>query len=167
MAFDSDYFWILSLNALLHELGIPLPLTPAALAAGAAAMMHGVSPLPVLAAVVIASLAGNAAWYYAGRRYGSRVLAIACRASLSRSGCVTRAESAFRRWGVFSLLLGRFMPGVSLVAPPLAGALGMPLPKFVALSVTGATLWSTAVVGTGMLFAEEIGVLLAQLPALG
>jgi membrane protein DedA with SNARE-associated domain len=43
----------------------------------------------------------------------------------------------------------------------------MPLPKFVALSAIGATLWSTAVVGTGMLFADEIGVLLARLPALG
>jgi hypothetical protein len=72
-----------------------------------------------------------------------------CALSLSQDTCVARTETAFLKWGRWSLLLGRFVPGVSLVAPPLAGALGMRWPAFLGLTTAGGLLYGTALVGAG------------------
>src|SRR5882672_8679002 len=159
--------WLVALNALLHEVGVPLPLTPVVLVAGAATVAGGTHPLLLIAVVVAGMLAGNAAWFAAGRRYGSGVLKLLCRLSLSPDTCVRRTEDAFTRWGWSSLILGRFIPGVSLVAPPLAGALGMSWGKFVALSTASAAIWATAAVGAGILLHAQVGAVINVVGAFG
>jgi membrane protein DedA with SNARE-associated domain/rhodanese-related sulfurtransferase len=157
--------WLVALNALLHELGVPLPLTPTVLLAGAASVSGGNHPLALIAVIVAAMLAGNAVWFAAGRRYGSRVLKLLCRVSLSPDSCVRRTQDSFGRWGWSSIVVGRFIPGVSLVAPPLAGALGMTWSKFIALSMAGAALWGLVVVGAGMLLHAQVDAVTAPLAA--
>jgi membrane protein DedA with SNARE-associated domain/rhodanese-related sulfurtransferase len=164
---DRDAFWILALNTLLHELGVPLPMLPTALVMGARAASGAIDPLVPIAAIVTATVIGNSVWFAAGRWYGARVLKLLCRFSLSADTCVTRTEAAFGRWGWSSLVVGRFLPGVSLVAPPLAGALGMSWGKFLSLTSAGAALYGLAVVGAGMILAEQIEAALRALDALG
>jgi membrane protein DedA with SNARE-associated domain/rhodanese-related sulfurtransferase len=119
-------------------------------------------------AVVVGSVLGNALWFAAGRRYGNRVLGWLCRFSLSPDSCVARSGNAFGRWGSGTILLGRFVPGVSLVAPALAGALGMRWSKFLALTALGAALWASVILLVGaMLQTALIAALkfLAAVPA--
>ncbi|HLL11571.1 MAG TPA: VTT domain-containing protein [Rubrivivax sp.] len=164
---DQNVYWILWLNTLLHELGVPLPMTPTALVAGARVVTAGVSPVLLVLSIVVAMTLGNAAWFAAGRRYGSAVLKLLCRISISPDTCVARTEGTFGRWGWSALVIGRFLPGVTLVAPPLAGALGMPWSKFLLLTVAGSALFAAVVVGLGMLFHGQIEALLRQLSMLG
>jgi rhodanese-related sulfurtransferase len=56
---------------------------------------------------------------------------------------------------------------VSLVAPPLAGALGMRWSKFLILTAAGAALYGLVVVGAGMLLADQIESALRELASLG
>jgi membrane protein DedA with SNARE-associated domain/rhodanese-related sulfurtransferase len=163
---DRHVLWILAANTLLHELGVPLPMMPTGLVAGARAS-GAIDPLLSIAAIVAATLIGNSVWFAAGRRYGSGVLKLLCRLSLSADTCVSRTETAFGRWGWSSLVVGRFLPGVSLVAPPLAGALGMKWSKFLILTGAGAALYGLAVIGTGMLLADQIESALLELGSLG
>jgi len=151
-----DAVWLVALNTLLHEIGLPVPLTPVVLVAGAGSIAGAADPVAVIAAVVAGTLAGNSIWFAAGRRYGSGVLKLLCRLSLSPHACQTRTEDSFRRWGGSSLVVGRFIPGVALVAPPLAGALGMSWSKFIALSAAGAALWALLVVAAGMVLHEHL-----------
>ena len=90
-----------------------------------------------------------------------------CRVSLSPDTCVARTEDTFARWGWSSLVVGRFIPGVSLIAPPLAGALGMSWWKFLVLTAAGAALWGVVAVGAGMVLAHQIGDVLALLGRYG
>ena len=55
-----DYLWIVWINTLLHELGVPVPMLPTAMLAGASAAAHGASPLSLIAAVVAGTILGNA-----------------------------------------------------------------------------------------------------------
>ncbi len=158
-----DAIWLVALNALLHEVGVPGPITPIVLVAGAGVVGGGVDPLAVIVAVVVATLIGNSIWFAAGRRWGAGILALFCRLSLSPHACMLRTEESFRRWGWSSLVLGRFIPGVALVAPPLAGAMGMSWGRFIALSAAGAGLWALVVVATGMLFHEQLDALVRTL----
>ncbi len=159
---DQNVYWILWLNTLLHELGVPVPMTPTALVAGARAVTAGVNPVLLVIAIVVAMTIGNAAWFAAGRRYGSAVLKLLCRVSLSPDTCVARTEGTFGRWGWSALVIGRFLPGVTLVAPPLAGALGMSWSKFLGLTVAGSALFGAVVVGAGMLLHAQIEMVLNQ-----
>ncbi|HEU0201675.1 MAG TPA: DedA family protein [Burkholderiaceae bacterium] len=152
---DLHALWLLAVTTLLHELGVPVPMSPAALFVGTRVAAGKLDPLLVMAAIVSTTLLGNAAWFAAGRRYGPRVLKIVSR--LSRSAYAKRAQSAttFERWGSASLVIGRFVPGVALLAPPLAGALGMSWRKFVALTVIGSVLYSLAILGVGMVLHQH------------
>jgi membrane protein DedA with SNARE-associated domain/rhodanese-related sulfurtransferase len=164
---DQSVYWVLWLNTLLHELGVPVPMTPTALVAGARAVTGTVSP-PLLIVMIIAGMViGNAAWFAAGRRYGSGVLRLLCRVSISPDTCVARTEGTFGRWGWSALVIGRFLPGVTLVAPPLAGALGMKWSTFLILTVAGSALFGVVVVGAGMLLYEQIDFVLRQLVIFG
>src|ERR1700730_9788505 len=130
---------IVFINTLLHELGIPIPLTPTVLVAGAAAselLAFGF----LVAAVVAGTLIGNSIWFAAGRRFGPRVLKGFCRVSLSPDSCVGRTGQAFERWGGALFIVGRLLPGISLVAPPVAPGLGMRWSRFLWLSALGSLI---------------------------
>ena len=160
-------FWILAVNTLLHELGLPLPVMPTAFVMGARGV-HGAGDLLLLIAAVAAGMViGNSVWFAAGRHYGAGVLKFLCRFSLTADTCVSRTERVFGRWGWSSLVVGRFVPGVSLVAPPLAGALGMTWGKFVALTTAGAALYGLVVLGAGILLRNQIDRALRELHSLG
>lgn len=149
---------IVFLNSLLHELGVPIPLTPTVLLAGAAASEF--LPWVVLVAAIVAgTLIGNSVWFAAGRRFGPAVLKGLCRFSLSPDSCVGRTGRAFERWDGAAFLVGRFIPGVSLFAPPLAGALGMKWAKFLWLTLLGALFWALIVVLAGALLQESIATI--------
>lgn len=159
---DSQTFWLVAISTLLHEIGVPVPMMPTALFAGARAA-GAADLLAAVGAVVVATLIGNSVWFAAGRRYGGRVLKLLCRLSLSADTCVSRTETVFGRWGWSSIVVGRFLPGVSLVAPPLAGALGMRWSRFLVLTAAGAALYGFVVVLAGMLLQRQIEAALRAL----
>lgn len=155
--------WIVFLNTLIHEAGLPAPLTPTVLVAAAAMSDVVKQTVQLTAAIVVGSVLGNAIWFALGRKYGSRVLTRLCKLSLSPHSCVTKTGAAFGRWGGGLLVVGRFIPGVSLVAPPIAGALGMPWRRFIWLSALGATLWAVPIILLGYLLKEVLASLLLTL----
>jgi len=164
---SSQAFWILGINALLHEVGVPVPVLPTALVLAAQDVRGPGDFLLLVAAIVTAMLVGNSVWFAAGRRYGAGVLKFLCRFSLTADTCVSRTERAFEQWGWSSLVIGRFLPGVSLVASPLAGALGMGWAKFLALTSAGAALYGLVVLAAGILLRSQIDSALRQLQRLG
>jgi len=160
-------FWILAGNTLVHELGVPLPVMPTAFVMGARGTRGAGDLLLLIGAIVAGMLIGNSVWFAAGRRYGAGVLKFLCRFSLTADTCVSRTETVFGRWGWSSLVVGRFVPGVSLVAPPLAGALGMTWGKFLALTTAGAALYGLVVLGAGILLRNQVDWALRELRSLG
>ena len=110
---------------------------------------------------------GDTLWYAAGRYYGRRVMAFLCRVSLSPDSCVRTTENRFERWGRLTLVIAKFVPGLSTVARPLAGAMRLPLGSFELLNGLGSLLWAGAAIVTGMLFQTQIGILLLRLRNLG
>jgi membrane protein DedA with SNARE-associated domain/rhodanese-related sulfurtransferase len=152
---------------LLEQLGLPLPALPALVVAGALAAGGELSLPALLAAAVIASLVGDSAWYAAGRRYGNRVLKTLCRVSLSPDFCVNQAQANFDRWGMGLLVIAKYIPGLSTVVPPLAGAMRVSWSAFLLFDGIGTVLWAASGLGAGYLMHSQIAVLLAQAERLG
>ena len=146
---------VVFVNVLLEQLGLPVPAVPTLLLAGSLAA----TPLTlgkVLAAALLASLVADVVWYVAGRCLGYRVLAGLCYLSINPASCVTQTEARFVRWGLPSLLIAKFIPGFSIVASPIAGALRLPLPGFLLAAGTGALLWAGLATGAGWLLRAAV-----------
>ena len=142
-------------NVLLQQLGLPLPVLPTLLLAGSLA-----PSLPRLAALLalalLAAMLADRAWYLVGRRFGTRVLAWMCKLSINPGSCISQTADRFGRWGAWSLLLAKFIPGFSAVAAPLAGVLRMPVPRFTLAAASGAALWAGLALGTGWLLRHQV-----------
>jgi hypothetical protein len=105
---------------------------------------------------VAASVLADSLWYALGRRLGLRILKTICRISLSPDSCVRQTTSVFERWGMPSLLVAKFIPGFSTVAPPLAGAISRRPAAFLFYDAGGALIWAGAAVFLGRLFHRTI-----------
>ena len=123
--------------------------------------------LGVLAVSVAASLIGDSVWFYAGRRYGNRTLQSLCRLSLSRDTCMKRTERFYGRFGVRVLSVAKFIPGLSMVSVPLAGAMQARLPLFLRYDGLGAALWAALGLGLGVVFARQVETVIDALSQLG
>lgn len=156
---------IVFVNVWLQQMGLPLPSVPTLVMAGSRISAAGF-PL-LLGLAVAASLLADWVWYLAGRAFGYRVLSLLCRLSVNPGSCVSQAETRFVRWGAWSLLFAKFIPGFSTVAPPIAGALNMPLGRFMLASAGGAGLWAGLALGAGMLFEGQISLALEMLSLYG
>jgi membrane protein DedA with SNARE-associated domain/rhodanese-related sulfurtransferase len=154
-------------NVLLEQVGLPIPAVPTLIVAGALAAEGELSPLAIFGVAFAGCMIGDALWYVAGRRYGRRVMTLLCRVSLSPDSCVRRTEFRFERWGKLTLVVSKFIPGLSTVAPPLAGAMRLGWPSFLLLNGLGAVIWAGAAIAAGMAFHTEINEFIVHLEGLG
>ncbi|PYO50065.1 MAG: sulfurtransferase [Candidatus Rokuibacteriota bacterium] len=138
------------------QIGVPLPAVPALLAMGALAAVGKLNFALALGLSVVASLLADTIWYTLGRTRGSRVLRLLCKISLEPDSCVRRTEEIFLRYGVRSLVIAKFIPGLSTVAPPLAGMVGVGLPRFAVYSALAALLWAGTWGGLGYLAGDAL-----------
>jgi len=121
----------------------------------------------VFAIAVLACVIADVAWYVAGRIYGNRVMRMLCRISLTPDSCVSQTQARFESWGLNALLIAKFVPGISLLAPPLAGATRIGWLPFLAFNTAGGALWVAAGMGGGMLLGSQVERLLAYLERYG
>ena len=152
---------------LVQQLGAPIPATPLLLLAGAQAATDPTHGVHALALAILASTLGSLPWFWAGRRYGYRVLKFMCRISLSPDSCVRQTEAFFERYGVGALVIAKFVPGLARVGPPLAGTFGFGLASFLLYYGAGNALWAGFGLVLGLAFHTEIEWLMDRLAAFG
>lgn len=152
---------------LAARIGAPVPAAPVLAVAGAAAVGAQGSLITLLAAAIVANLLGDGLWFWAGRHYGYQVLKLLCRISMSPDSCVRQSEAFIGRWGGSSLIAAKFVPGISVVAPPMAGALGMSTLAFVGFESLAALIWAGALLALGAAFSAQIRELLALMSTFG
>ncbi len=159
--------WLVFLNVLVEQLGIPLPALPTLIVAGALASQGAISAPGVFFAALVAALIADTTWYVLGRRHGRRLLNTLCRVSLSPDACVRQTEGIFERWGVRSLIAAKFVAGFSTVAPALSGMMRVPPRKFFAYDTVGVVMWAGSGIGLGFVFHGAVDKILDFLDGYG
>jgi membrane protein DedA with SNARE-associated domain/rhodanese-related sulfurtransferase len=150
------------------RVGLPVPAAPVLVVAGGiAAIAEPLLLFAMVGAALVANVLGDAVWFYTGRVYGYHFMRLLCKISISPDSCVRRSESLITRWGGLSLVAAKFVPGVSVVAPPMAGALGMSSWRFLAFETLAALLWAGVFLALGWLFREQIQAVLDALANAG
>jgi membrane protein DedA with SNARE-associated domain/rhodanese-related sulfurtransferase len=154
-------------NVLANQLGLPVPVIPTLIVAGALVGQGALSPTALFIGAILACVFADSVWFIAGRLYGNGVMKLLCRISLTPDSCVSETQSRFERWGSNALLVAKFIPGLALIAPPLAGATRMGWPRFLAYSTLSSAAWVGAAVLGGWLFRHQIEQLLPRLAEYG
>ena len=155
------------LAVLAEQLGAPLPAWPLLVVAGALAADGHFSPWTVVLVALAGAAIGDTVWFLAGRRFGHRVLATLCRVSISPDSCVRQTEDFFLRYGPSTLLFAKFVPGLSTVAPPLAGAMRLSFARFLGFAGLGLLAWAGSGVVAGLIFHRQVDAFLEALESVG
>jgi len=154
-------------NVLLDQAGVPVPAVPLLLACGALAARGEIPLALLLLTATLASLIADSAWFALGRWQGRRVLRLFSDFSLHPSKPLAQVERSLRNHGLVSIALAKFVPGLQMVAPPLAGALGISIIRFALVSSVSGLVWAAGLVAVGWLFRETINEVTQRIDALG
>jgi membrane protein DedA with SNARE-associated domain/rhodanese-related sulfurtransferase len=147
-------YLLIFLWVLVEQIGIPVPSIPILLTAGTLTATHRLHHTPVLLTVLAACMISDSIWYFLGLRYGNSVIKLLCRLSFEASTCVTKTEDYFGRRGPSTLVFSKFVPGLSTVAPPIAGQSGIPYWRFFLWDLAGSVLWAETFILAGRFFGD-------------
>jgi membrane-associated protein len=125
-------------DTILFAAGIKIAIDPGNVSSLAAFLV--VAPL--------AAILGNIVGYLIGYRAGP-VVFDRPNSRLFRPEYVTRSQQFFDRYGMWTIILGRFVPVVRTVATAMAGVGRMRFSVYAFCSVVGAVLWADGVLLLG------------------
>jgi membrane protein DedA with SNARE-associated domain len=136
---------------LLENAGVPLPGEAVTLLAGYAAGSGQLELGGVIAAASGGAVLGDNLGYWAGRRFGWGLMLGAARLLRRTPTELETLRVTFLRHARLSVLLGRFVTLLRVLAGPIAGAVAMPYGAFFVCNLTGALLWATTMVSLAWL----------------
>ncbi|HTQ78052.1 MAG TPA: DedA family protein [Burkholderiales bacterium] len=129
------------------------------LLAGFAAYQGLLDIQSVIGVAVLGGFLGDQVFFFAGRRYGERLLARFPR----YAGPAARAKALLARYHLPVILGIRFMYGLRAILPFSIGTTQIGVLRFQTLNLIGAVLWACAVTGIGFLLGDAAEAILGRL----
>lgn len=151
----SHPYIVLALAGLLERAGFPFLLSPILISAGALAATGQMEFDIAVWITLLACIAGDTLWYELGRRRGDSVLYTLCRISLERESCVRRSKRFFEKGVNRTLVLAKWLPGLSHVIPAVAGLSGVGRQSFFLNNTLGSAIWIVVLMLAGYLPVEQ------------
>ena len=158
---------LLFVSVFVEQVGAPIPALPVLVVMGALAGLGHFSIGVAVALAVIGSVSADWIWFEVGRRRGMAILNFLCKLSLEPDSCVKQTHRVWDRFGPRTLLAAKFIPGISTVSPPLAGATDMTRWRFLLFDACGALLWAGGALAVGFLLRREAQKFIEFASALG
>ena len=154
-----------ALTVFVQEAGVPLPLP-----IGGVLLYLGyratAQPLVLLGLTVLiielATVLGASAKYWIGLKGGRPLLHTYGRYVRLKEERLQHTERQFREHGTRTVLLGRALPGITMIMPLAAGALGMPYRRFLPAMATGSGINIVVFVMLGFWAGQSVIVRLLQ-----
>ncbi len=158
---------VICLIVFAEGIGVPVPGAVALVAGGAAAAAGTLSGPAVALFAVAAMLSADSFLYLLGSHMGWWLLKLLCQVSVDPETCVLRSAESFYKRGRTTLLIAKFIPGVSTMAAPLAGSMKMPFPQFLGLDFLGASFYVLSYGAVGFIFRDFIAEIVSGFRAAG
>ena len=147
-------FSLLFAAVLANQAGVPFPVVPSLVAAGALSAHAGTGMVPSILVTVVATLVADAIWYGLGRWRGRDALRTVARLLRRSAEYVDNAEGRFRDHQLAFLFGGRFVPELNPIVAGMAGAMRMRLRRYSAIAIVSALAWAGGWMGAGYALAN-------------
>ncbi|MFN2568771.1 MAG: DedA family protein [Candidatus Dormibacteria bacterium] len=128
---------------------------PALLTVGAFAHVGRVPLWAALVAPILNLSLSDPFFYWAGRRYGNRLLGYMSRSDPGTRRRIARGERLFARYGVWAVLLAKPLPAPAALFYMAAGETAMPFPVFLAFDLAGTLLFIAGYVALGWIAGQH------------
>ncbi len=158
---------VICLIVFAEAIGVPVPGAVALVAGGAAAAAGTLSGPAVALFAVAAMLSADSFLYLLGSHMGWWLLRFLCQVSVDPETCVLRSAESFYKRGRTTLLIAKFIPGVSTMAAPLAGSMKMPFSQFLGLDFLGASFYALSYGAVGFIFRDFVAKIVSGFRAAG
>ena len=146
-----------------NQVCLPIPSVLILIAAGALAKTGNLNLGVAISIGVTACILADSAWFAAGRRFGYRMVRGLSSFSMDGQQSARKARRFFARRGLLVLTFAKFVPGLDVLMPPLAGTLNGGTMPFLIFDTIGAFFWSATYCYAGYLFADSLDVVTATL----
>jgi membrane protein DedA with SNARE-associated domain len=144
-------YWVVFGAMLLENAGLPLPGETVTLLGGYAAGSGHLNVFGVIAAAAGGAILGDNLGYWVGRRAGWGLVLRVGRLLRRSPEQMESLRTGFLRHAGKSVLIGRFVAVLRVLAGPMAGAVHMPYGRFVMFNCLGAVLWAGTMVSLAWL----------------
>lgn len=140
-------------------LGFVVPAIPLLFAIGTFIGLGTLDGPYAIACGALGAFCGDGLSYVIGRRYGDRLRNMW---PFSRyPQWLPQGEAMFRRHGIKSIFIARFVGAVRPLVPAIAGMLGMPLRRYAMPSLIASVAWSAAFLAPGWVFGKSVELFVA------
>jgi len=127
--------------------------------AGVAAAHGYLSLAAVIGVAACGAFLGDQACFYAGRRYGERILARFPRLAAK----APRVQALLRRWDAPAVIVLRFLYGLRIAGPIVIGTCGISPWRLALFNFIGVLIWAPLVAGVGYLAGHALHEWLGKL----
>ncbi len=158
---------VLFLAIFAEQLGVPIPAATILVAAGSLAADGALNPGMALGITIVACVLADLIWFYIGRRGGAGLLRFLSRLALRDASGFERTQLLFTRYGMTAVTGAKFLPGLSLLMPPVAGAFGIGVGRFLRFDALGSFLYGVFYLEIGVLFSNEVNGVLELISRFG
>ncbi|CAN1212393.1 SNARE associated Golgi protein-like protein [Tumidithrix helvetica PCC 7403] len=138
-------YWLIFFGIMVENSGIPIPGETITIVGGFLAGNGELSYPLVLLSAASGAMIGDSSGYWIGRLGGLSVLETVGKVFRIPSGEIAQAKEKFSGNADRAVFFGRFIALLRTFASPMAGVSGMPYPRFLLFSITGAMTWATGV----------------------
>ena len=151
--------FLIAFGDALVILGVAIPAVPLLFAVGTLVGLGHVDGAYALACATLGAFAGDGISYWVGHRYGPQLRQ---RWPFSKHPeWLARGETTFRRHGMKSIVMARYIGAIRPFVPAIAGMLRMKLRQYVPASGFAALVWSATFLAPGWLFGTSLDLVSA------
>jgi membrane protein DedA with SNARE-associated domain len=147
----------------LAGLGLPIPEEVPVMTAGVLAHQRVLVWWLALVSCMAGILVGDSILYWAGRRWGDRVIAMPGVRHLFAGGRRETIAASYRRHGIAIVFAARHVPGPRAAAFLTAGMAGVPFGKFMAADGAAVVYGVPFSFGLAYFFADQVHRLMAEI----
>ncbi len=157
----TEHFPYLGLFLLLvfGGIGLPFPEDTTLILAGFLISQRIILALPALIVVYTGALIADMLIFFAGRKYGRRILDLPRFQKIISVGRFQTMEKRFKTYGTILILAGRHVVGLRAQLFLVAGVLKMPVLKFVLTDAISLSLTLAVMMGAGYMGGNSLQIL--------
>lgn len=160
----TDYpFWsgaIIFLVAMIESLAIIGFIIPGVAIMFAIGTLIGNGTLDLYSAIIWAAAGaslGDGLSFALGKHYKNKVYQLTW--FKDRPELLNKGHTFFEKYGIFSILIGRFVGPIRAVIPLVAGILDMPNRQYIPINLIASILWAPAYLLPGLLFGSALSII--------
>ncbi|MAL02815.1 MAG: hypothetical protein CL625_00855 [Arenimonas sp.] len=151
--------FLIAFGDALVIVGVAIPAVPLLFAVGTLVGLGHVDGAYALACATLGAFAGDAISFWVGHRFGPQLRQRW--PFYKHPQWLERGETTFRRHGMKSIIMARYVGAIRPFVPAIAGMLKMKLRQYVPASAIAALVWSATFLAPGWVFGTSLDLVAA------